>query len=342
MSRATSSRGTVDRIGAGRVAAHRPLIAGAIALVLLYAAAALRYGDQQFLSLAVFLNLLRDNAVLGVVAVGMTFVILSGGIDLSVGAVMSLSSVVVAVLIAEHDCPPLLAMAAAIACGVAFGSMMGAVIHATGLQPFIVTLAGMFLARGLGFLIHLESVGIFNDRFLDIQMLRLPLPGRHALDINTIILLAIVLVGWYIARMTPFGRNVYALGGDAEAARMMGLPVGRTRVAVYALSGGCAALGGVVLTLYMSSGSHIEGVALELDAIAAVVIGGTLLTGGVGSVLGTLMGVLIIGLILTAITTYETGFGSGATRVAIAALLLAFVLLQRALSRPWRPASRPS
>ncbi len=333
MSGTTASRGR-----AGRIGAHRPLIASAAALLLLYAAAALRYGDQQFLSLAVLLNLLRDNAVLGVVAVGMTFVILSGGIDLSVGAVMSLSSIVVAVLIADYDWPPLLAMAAALASGVAFGAMMGALIHASGLQPFIVTLAGMFLARGLGFLIHLESVGIFNDRFLDLQMLHLPLPGRHALDINTLILLAVVLVGWYVARMTRFGRNVYALGGDAEAARMMGLPVGRTRVGVYALSGGCAALGGVVLALYMSSGSHIEGVALELDAIAAVVIGGTLLTGGVGSVPGTLIGVLIIGLILTVVTTYEAGFGSGATRVAIAALLLAFVLLQRVLSRGRRRA----
>jgi simple sugar transport system permease protein len=224
-------------------------------------------------------------------------------------------------------------MAAALALGALFGALMGAVIHASGLQPFIVTLAGMFLARGLGFLIHLESIGIFDDGLLAIQMVHLPLPGGHILDINTMVLLAMVLAGWYLARMTPFGRNVYALGGDAEAARMMGLPVGRTRVLVHALGGACAALGGVVLTLCMSSGSHIEGVGLELDAIAAVVIGGTLLTGGVGSVLGTLIGVLIIGLIMTVITTYEAGFGSGATRVAIAALLLAFVLMQRGLSR---------
>jgi simple sugar transport system permease protein len=144
-------------------------------------------------------------------------------------------------------------------------------------------------------------------------------------------LLCVVLIGAYVALMTRFGRNVYALGGSEEAALLMGLPVGRTKIAIYGVSGFCSALAGMVLTFELFSGSHIEGVAMELDAIAAVVVGGTLLTGGVGSVFGTLIGVLIIGIILN-VMTYEE-FSAGLTKVAIGGLLLVFVLIQRLLTR---------
>lgn len=313
---------------------HRSLLASLLVLAGLYAVAAVRYHDEGFFTLQVFINFLVDNAFLGIVAVGMTFVILSGGIDLSVGAVMSLSSVAVSVLIMNYHWPPLLAMPAALVLGMLLGAGMGCVIHFAGIKPFIVTLAGMFFARGLGFLIHLESIGIDHPQHLQFQMAYIPLPGGHLLPVTAIAFLLVVLAGAYVARYTPFGRAVYALGGNEEAALLMGLPIGRTRIAVYALSGSCAALGGVILTLYLSSGSHIEGIGLELDAIAAVVIGGTLLTGGVGSVFGTLIGVLIIGIVLNVITTYEGGFSSGLTKVAIGTLLLVFVLLQRVLTRP--------
>jgi simple sugar transport system permease protein len=316
---------------------HRPLLASLLVFVGLYAVAALRYRDEGFFSLQVFLNLLIDNSFLGIVAVGMTFVILSGGIDLSVGAAMSLSSVVVGVLIMDCHFPPLLAMPAALVLGALLGAAMGCVIHFAGIKPFIVTLAGMFFARGLGFLIHLESINIDHPQHLDLQMLAVPLGGLNMLPITAILFLIVVLVGAYIARYTAFGRAVYAVGGNEEAALLMGLPIGCAKIGVYALSGFCAALAGCVLTLYLSSGSHIEGIALELDAIAAVVIGGTLLTGGVGSVLGTLIGVLIIGIVITVITTYEGVFSSGSTKVAIGVLLLAFVLLQRGLTRGTRP-----
>jgi ribose/xylose/arabinose/galactoside ABC-type transport system permease subunit len=312
---------------------HRPLLASVAVFVLLYAGASIRYYEAGFFSLQVFINFLVDNSFLGVIAVGMTFVILSGGIDLSVGAAMGLASVVVGVLITNHHWPPALAMLAALALGAALGAGMGGVIHYGGIKPFIVTLAGMFFARGLGFLIHLESVNIDHPRHLDLQMASVPLWSYYELPVTAIIFLAVVLVGAYVARFTAFGRAVYALGGNEEAALLMGLPIGRTKIAIYALSGFCSALGGVVLTLYLSGGSHIEGIGLELDAIAAVVIGGTLLTGGVGSVFGTLLGVLIIGIVLTAITTYEGVFTAGLTRVAIGGLLLVFVLLQRFLAR---------
>jgi ribose/xylose/arabinose/galactoside ABC-type transport system permease subunit len=317
---------------------HRPLLASVLVFVMLYAVATIRYRDESFFTLQVFINFLVDNSFLGIVAVGMTFVILSGGIDLSVGAGMSLSSIVVGVLIMDCGWPPVLAMPAALLLGALLGAGMGCVIHYAGIKPFIVTLAGMFFARGLGFLIHLESINIDHPQHRSLQMVAIPLWGYHELPITAIVFLLVVLIGAYVARYTTFGRAVYAVGGNEEAALLMGLPIGRTKIAIYALSGFCAALAGCVLTLYLSSGSHIEGVALELDAIAAVVIGGTLLTGGVGSVFGTLIGVLIIGIVITVITTYEGVYSSGLTKVAIGGLLLVFVLLQRVLTRGAHPA----
>lgn len=313
---------------------HIAVFASIAVYLVLYAAAAARYDG--FFSLPVFVNFLTNNAVLGIVAVGMTFVILSGGIDLSVGAVMSLSSIVIAVLIANHDWHPVAAMAMALVGGAALGAAMGAIIHGTGIRPFIITLAGMFFARGLAFLIHLESIAIGDPRHVELAMVRYgPLP------MTAILLLAFVAMGWYVAALTRFGRNVYALGGNEEAARLMGLPVGPTKIGVYAVSGLCSASAGAVLTLYLSSGNHQEGIGMELDAIAAVVVGGTLLTGGVGSVFGTLVGVLMLGLILTSITTYEGTSSSGMTRVAIGILLLAFVLLQKLLTR-WSVGKLPA
>lgn len=305
---------------------HITVVAGVLAYVLLYAIAAFRYDG--FFSLPVFINFLSNNAVLGIVAVGMTFVILSGGIDLSVGAVMSFSSVLIGVLIMDHHWNVFAAIGAAVLCGTVLGGVMGAVIHSTGIKPFIVTLAGMFFVRGLAFIIHLESIAISDPRHTAIAIMHLgPLP------LTGILLLTFVLVGWYVAVFTPFGRNVYALGGGEEASLLMGLPVQRTKIAVYAVSGFCASFAGAALTFYLSSGSHLEGVGMELDAIATVVIGGTLLAGGVGSVIGTLVGVLMLGLILTSITTYEGMTSSGMTRVAIGGLLLMFVLLQKLLMR---------
>jgi simple sugar transport system permease protein len=305
---------------------HVTVLAGVIAYGVLYAIAAVRYDG--FFSLPVFLNFLSNNAVLGIVAVGMTFVILSGGIDLSVGAIMSFSSVLIGVLIMKAGWHPLAAIGVSLVGGTLLGMAMGAIIHFTGIKPFIVTLAGMFFARGLAFIIHLESIGIADPRHTKLAIFRLgPLP------LTALLFLTFVAVGWYIAVFTSFGRNVYALGGGEEAALLMGLPVKQTKIAVYAVSGFCSAFAGAVLTFYLSSGSHLEGVGMELDAIATVVIGGTLLAGGVGSVFGTLVGVLMLGLILTAITTYEGMTSTGMTRVAIGLLLLAFVLLQKTLMR---------
>jgi simple sugar transport system permease protein len=325
------------------LAHHGSLLATAAVAAALYAAGVLLYGGQGFLSPRVAAGFLSDNAVLGIVAVGMTFVIISGGIDLSVGAVVACSSILIARLIADASWHPVAAVILALALGAAFGGGMGALIHAFRLPPFIVTLAGMFFARGAALIISRESIAIthrFYDLALDVPariavFLGLPdrtaaIAGIHA-PMTMWIFLAVLFAGMYIARWTRFGRNVYAVGGGETSALLMGLPVGRTKVGVYALSGLCAALGGAVHTLYTLSGNASTGVMLELDAIAGAVIGGTLLTGGVGSVLGTLLGVLIFAIIQT-LVLFES-LNSWWTRIALGGLLLVFILTQRALQR---------
>jgi ribose/xylose/arabinose/galactoside ABC-type transport system permease subunit len=296
---------------------------------------ALRYPG--FLSLQVFLNLLIDNAFLCVVAVGMTFVILSGGIDLSVGAVVALTTMVSAALL-QAGWNPWGAMALVLALGAAFGALQGWLIQRFGLAPFIVTLAGMFFARGCCYLISTQSIPIGNGTYSAIAQARIPVGFGGSLTVGALIAVAAVLAGMRVAHSTEFGRTVYAIGGGESSARLMGLAVGRTRVAVYLLSGLAAALGGIVMTFYMLSGYSLHAVGLELDAIAAVVIGGTLLTGGVGYVAGTLFGVLILGIIQTLIA-FDGTLSTWWTRIVVGALLLLFCLLQRVFEARTRKAA---
>jgi simple sugar transport system permease protein len=296
---------------------------------------ALRYPG--FLSLQVFLNLLIDNAFLCVVAVGMTFVILSGGIDLSVGAVVALTTMVSAALL-QAGWNPWGAMALVLALGAAFGALQGWLIQRFGLAPFIVTLAGMFFARGCCYLISTQSIPIGDATYSAIAQARIPVGFGGSLTVGALIAVAAVLAGMRVAHTTEFGRTVYAIGGGESSARLMGLAVGRTRVAVYLLSGLAAALGGIVMTFYMLSGYSLHAVGLELDAIAAVVIGGTLLTGGVGYVAGTLFGVLILGIIQTLIA-FDGTLSTWWTRIVVGALLLLFCLLQRVFEARTRKAA---
>ena len=285
-----------------------------------------------FFSAQVFLNLLIDNAFLLVVAVGMTFVILAGGIDLSVGSVVALTTMVSAELVEHRHVSPGVVIPLVLAGGALFGAFQGWLIERFRLQPFIVTLAGMFLARGLCYLISIDSISITEPTFTAIAQTRIPLFGGAALSVGSVVALATFAIAVFIAHGTAFGRNVYAIGGNEHSALLMGLPVARTIVGVYALSGFCAALGGVLFTFYMLSGYGLHAQGLELDAIASVVIGGTLLAGGVGLVAGTLCGVLMLGLIQTLIT-FDGSLSAWWTRIVIGALLLAFCLLQRLTQR---------
>jgi ribose/xylose/arabinose/galactoside ABC-type transport system permease subunit len=281
-----------------------------------------------FFSLQVFLNLLIDNAFLCIVAVGMTFVILSGGIDLSVGSVIALTTMVSAWLVEKHQWSPAIVIPLVLLMGTLFGAFMGVLIQRFRLQPFIVTLAGMFLARGLCYLISIDSISISNEFFSDVAQARVPVWGEASISIGALVAVAVVALAVFVAHFTQFGRTVYAIGGNEHSAVLMGLPVGRTLVGVYTLSGFCSALAGVVFTFYMLSGYGLHAVGLELDAIAAVVIGGTLLSGGVGYVFGTLFGVLMLGIIQTLIM-FDGSLSSWWTRIVIGALLFAFCLMQR-------------
>jgi ribose/xylose/arabinose/galactoside ABC-type transport system permease subunit len=306
-----------------------PLMATTLVLLALFSFAATRYPG--FASMRVVANLFRDNAFLGVTAVGMTFVILSGGIDLSVGGVLAFTTILIATLVGQ-GWHPLAAITLALTLGVLFGSLMGLLIHRYELPPFLVTLGGMFFARGMAFMINAESVGISHDFYDRVLEFGITVGPKARLTVIALLWLTVVLAAVFLAHWTAFGRNVYALGGNEQSALLMGLPVGWTRVAVYALNGFCSALAGTVATFYMGSGNPAMGVALELDAIAAVVIGGTLLTGGSGFVAGTLVGVLILGTIQTVIL-FDGRLNSWWMRIAIGVLLLAFILLQRLLSR---------
>ena len=304
-----------------------PLLATAVVCGSLFAAASLRYAG--FFSARNIADLFNEGAVVGVVAVGMTFVILAGGIDLSVGSVVALTSVVIAWAVEKHHVPPAVALPGALVVGTLFGAGQGSLIHFFRLPPFLVTLAGMFLARGLAFIISLESMSLSHPFFGAVAAWEIPLVPDEgaALRVTAVLFLVTLAVALFVAHFTGFGRNVYAIGGNEPSSVLMGLPVGRTKVAVYALCGFCAALGGVITSLTVS-GDPRGSMGLELDAIAAVVIGGTLLTGGVGYVFGTLLGVLIVGMIQTSIN-FEGTLDAGWTRVAVGLLLFAFIALQR-------------
>jgi ribose/xylose/arabinose/galactoside ABC-type transport system permease subunit len=304
----------------------RPLMATAIIFAIAYALAVMQFPSM--FSTRVLGNFLTDNAFLGITAVGMTFVILSGGIDLSVGAVIGFTGVLIAVLISWAGWHPVAAFALALAIAATFGGVMGLAIHYLQVPAFIVTLAGMFLARGGASVITQDSVPV-NHEFYDwISELIIRLPGGGRLSFIGLLMVAVFVVGALLAHRTKFGSYVYALGGNSVSASLMGVPVARTTIGVYMLSSVLAALAGIVFSLYTSAGYPLAAVGVELDAISAVVIGGTLLTGGYGFVLGTFIGVMLLGLVQTYII-FDGTLSSWWTKIVIGALLFLFIVLQR-------------
>jgi len=306
-----------------------PVLATFVLFVAMFAVGSARY--EGFFSLQVLLNLFIDNAYLLVLAVGMTFVIITGGIDLSVGSVVALSGVLAAKLLSVGWSAAAV-LVVVLLVGTSLGLAMGLVIHYLELQPFVVTLAGMFLARGLCYVISVESIPIRDPLFTAVAQGTVSLPGDTFVSPSVVVAMLVVLVGAYLLHATRFGRTVYAVGGNQQSAELMGVRVGRTKVAVYGISGLCSAIGGLLFAFYSLSGYSLSAVGTELDAIAATVIGGTLLSGGVGMVIGSVLGVLVLGLIQTFIS-FEGTLSSWWTRIVIGALLLVFVVLQRFLVR---------
>ncbi|WP_182525372.1 galactofuranose ABC transporter, permease protein YjfF [Nocardioides dongkuii] len=305
-----------------------PVIASFALFVGMFGVGGLRY--EGFSDPQVLLSLLIDNAFLIVLAVGMTFVILTGGIDLSVGSVVALSTMIAAKTL-EMGWSPYLSIAAVLATGIVMGLLMGLLVHYFDIQPFIATLAGLFLARGLTYLISVESISINDPVFIDLAIKQVYF-GEYYLRWTAITALLIVAIAAYVLARTRFGRTVYAIGGSESSAMLMGLRVASTKVGVYVISGFCAALGGLLYSLTILSGNSLHALGAELDAIAAVVIGGTLLIGGRGYVIGSLLGVLVLGLIRTLIA-FDGTLSSYWIRIITGALLLAFVVVQRFATR---------
>lgn len=270
----------------------------------------------------VFFNLFINDSSLLLVAIGMTLVILTGGIDLSVGGVIALVSTVTAVML-RAGVSAYIVMPLMIVIGVTLGGLMGWIIQDLKVQPFIATLMGLFFARGLAYIISLTSVPIKNEVYKAIALtpIYIPFIPKAYVYPPTLVGPIMLVVAVYLTFFTRFGRTIYAIGSNEQSAMLMGLPVRRTKILVYAFSGFCSALGGIVFSLSLLAGYGQFATGMELDAIAAVVIGGTALTGGIGNVIGTLFGVLIHGTIVS-VLQFNGTLSSWWTRIAVGILTL--------------------
>lgn len=276
----------------------------------------------------VFFNLFINTASLMIVSIGMTFVIITKGIDLSVAGMIALTSAASAALLAK-GANPVAVMPLMLLMGIAFGFTLGCIIHFLKVEPFIVTLMGLFFARGMAYVITLEALPIQNQtyRFLALTKVHIPFFVKEYVYMPSLVGPILLLVVIYLSFFTRFGRTVYAIGNNEQSARLMGLPVGRTKIIVYSFSGFCSALAGIVWSVSLLSGYGGYAPGMELDAIASVVIGGTLLTGGVGNVIGTLFGVLINGTIVS-ILQFNGTLSSWWTRIGVGVLTLIFIGIQ--------------
>ena len=303
------------------------LIAVAL-LIIFYLAGAQIY--PRFGSISTILNLFNDNAYLIVVAVGMTFVLLTGGIDISVASTLAFTGVFSAFLL-EKGWSAGIVIPLVLLIGVIVGYLQGYVIHTYNIAPFLVTLAGQFLMRGMCAVVSTVSIPITNEFYKNAALKKistvLASGARPKLYYYVFVALFVVLAAWYVLKFTRFGRAVYAVGSNEQSAQYMGLDVKRVKIGVYAINGFCAALGGILFSFYTLAGYSLQNMGLELDAISSAVIGGTLLTGGVGTVIGSMIGVLIQGIIQT-IVTYQN-LNTWWTKVTIAAILCFFILIQR-------------
>jgi galactofuranose transport system permease protein len=278
----------------------------------------------------VFFNLFINDGSLLLVSIGMTVVILTGGggIDLSVGGVIALVSTASAALL-RGGANPYLVIPLMIVIGVALGTLMGWIIQYLKVQPFIVTLMGLYLARGLAYIISLSSVGIRDAVYKKIALTPIYIPFMEKVYIypTTLVGPIMLLVAIYLLFFTRFGRTIYAMGNNEQSALLMGLPVARTKVLAYAFSGFCSALGGIVFSMSLLAGYGQFATGMELDSIAAVVIGGTSLFGGIGNVIGTLFGVMIHGTIVS-VLQFNGTLSSWWTRIGVGVLTLIAIGIQ--------------
>lgn len=313
-----------------------PVFATAVLFLIAYSIGAGFY--QGMRDPQIFLNLFRTSPFLLIAAIGGTFVILSGGIDLSVSGVVALTTVAASALI-RAGWNPWIVILLMLVMGMTLGTILGGFITYMKVQPFIATLAGLWFARGMCFFISDDAIAVNNRVYKILSQTRILIPGlsnpvtKEGAYISLLVIVALVVLALaiYIAQYTRFGRTIYAIGGNEQSARLMGLPVGSTKVLVYTLAGFCSALAGITLNIYVGSGHGLYATGFELTVIAAVVMGGTMLTGGSGYVLGTLFGVLVLGVTQTLIQFNGT-LSSWWTNIVVGALTLIFIGIQSFLA----------
>ena len=309
-----------------------------VLFAVMYIAGMIIFEDKGFAKPQMFMNLFISNAGLIVIGCGMTLVMITGGIDISVGSVTALVCMSAAYAMENKGMSAISAVVISLLIGILFGVVQGYLVTYLEIQPFIVSLAGLFFGRGMTSMVSTEMISIKNETFLAWANAKIYLPfigsysksGKfHPAYIYPTVIIALIIVAIIavVMKYTKFGREVYAVGGNAQSALMMGLNVKRIKFKAYVLEGLLAGCGGFLFCLNSCAGFVEQAKGLEMDAISASVIGGTLLSGGVGTPFGTIFGVLIKGTITSLITTQGT-LSSWWVRIALSALLCFFIVLQ--------------
>ena len=308
----------------------------------MYAVGCILFKDQGFARTQNFLNLFISNAGLIVIGIGMTVVMITGGIDISVGSFVAMGCMMLAWMMEKGGVGAVPAVIIVLITGIVFGLVQGFLVAYMDIQPFIVTLAGMFFARGMTAIISKDMISITNETFMAWAKAKIYLPfggylNKKGMMIQpyiypTVIIALVLLVAAFIMlKYTKFGRSIYAVGGSQQSALMLGLNVRKVKLKAYVLDGFLCGVGSVLFCLNALGGFVEQAKGFEMDAIASSVIGGTLLTGGVGNVVGTLFGVMIKATI-EAFITFQGTLSSWWTRITIAALLCFFIVLQSILT----------
>lgn len=308
-----------------------------VVFLLMYIGAVVFLGEG-FLKPQTFLNILNSNAALIITACGMSIVMITGGIDISVGGVVALVSMSCAVYLDYKDGNIFMSILLALGIGLAFGLVQGFLVAYLDIQPFIVSLAGMFFARGMTTIVHTNPFNVENEAFVALKGTRITVPGLGSVNrlgkyvdayvsIGVIVALLIVVILFCVLRWTKLGRNFYAVGGNRQSALMLGINVKRTRFIAHVLCGLLAGIGGYVYFLYVGSGAPSHASGMEMNAIASSIIGGTMLTGGVGNIAGTFFGVLSLSTIQNIVSSagLDQAWWTGIT---IAAMLCVFLVIQ--------------
>ena len=297
-----------------------PTLAAVVIFILMIIMGQALFGT--YIRLGFISSLFIDHAYLIILAVAMTLPILTGGIDLSVGAIVAITAVV-GLKLANAGVPAFLVMIIMLLIGAVFGLLAGTLIEEFNMQPFIATLSTMFLARGLASIISTDSLTFPQGNDFSF------ISNDLSFNVGVIIALVVVVFGYVFLHHTRTGRTIYAIGGSRSSAELMGLPVKRTQYIIYLTSATLAALASIVYTANIGSAKNTVGVGWELDAVASVVIGGTIITGGFGYVLGSVLGSLVRS-ILDPLTS-DFGVPAEWTTIVIGLMILVFVVLQRAV-----------